>query len=83
MEHDQPCRVGYQGPAPRLPEATSCTLALVAAARDGARRIWAEGYRYSKASVVTVDLQRLEESLRALVGSAAGGWWRRCRCTNS
>ena len=51
-----------------LPEATSDTLALVRAATAGVRRVWRDGYRYSKAGVVTVDLVRLEASQRALPG---------------
>ncbi len=51
-----------------LPEATSDTLVLVAAATAGVRQVWRAGYRYSKAGVVTVDLVRLEASQRALPG---------------
>lgn len=68
-EHDRGAAQRSASLTVRLPEATSCTLTLVAAAKNGARRIWAEGYRYSKAGVVTVDLQRLEESPRALIGA--------------
>lgn len=52
----------------RLPEATSNTLVLVKAATHGVRQTWREGYRYSKAGVVTVDLVRLAASQRALPG---------------
>lgn len=52
-----------------LPEASNCTLALVAAAKDGARRIWRSGYRYAKAGVLTTDLVRLDASPRALIGA--------------
>ncbi len=72
------CHTGFSEQASRqrsasititLPEASNCTLALVAAAQHGARRIWREGYRYAKAGVVTVDLMRLEDAPRALIGS--------------
>lgn len=49
-----------------LPEASNCSLALIAAAKDGARRIWREDFRYAKAGVVTVDLERLANTPRAL-----------------
>ncbi|MGE7157025.1 Y-family DNA polymerase [Methylorubrum rhodesianum] len=52
----------------RLPEASNCTLVLVAAAKEGVRRVWREGYRYAKAGVVTVDLAPLERTQRALIG---------------
>lgn len=52
-----------------LPEASNCTLVLVAAAKRGARRIWRDGYAYAKAGVVTVDLVRLADSPRALIGA--------------
>jgi DNA polymerase V len=51
-----------------LPEATSDTLRLVAAAKAGVRAVWRPGhrYRYSKCGVVTVDLVRLEDAPRPL-----------------
>ncbi|ACB97302.1 Y-family DNA polymerase [Beijerinckia indica] len=49
-----------------LPEASADTLTLLRAARDGARAIWKEGYRYAKAGLVTMDLVRLEDAPRAL-----------------
>lgn len=52
-----------------LPEATNDSLVLVKAATWGARRIWKDGYRYSKAGVVTVDLVELATSQRALIGA--------------
>jgi DNA polymerase V len=52
-----------------LPEATNDSLALVKAATWGVRQCWRDGYRYSKAGVVTVDLVPLEGSQRALIGA--------------
>ena len=51
-----------------LPEATSDTIVLVKAATSGARRIWRDGFRYSKAGVMTVDLVDLATSQRAFPG---------------
>ncbi|RYF31630.1 MAG: Y-family DNA polymerase [Comamonadaceae bacterium] len=51
-----------------LPEASNDTLALVRAAKWGARRIWKSGYRYAKAGLMTVDILPLETSQRALIG---------------
>ena len=50
----------------RLPEATNDSLALAKAATWGARRLWRDGYRYSKAGVMTFDLVKLAFSQRAL-----------------
>ncbi len=67
-EHD----VGSPQRAPsmvvRLPEPTNDSLVLVKAATWGARRMWRDGYRYSKAGVITVDLVRLAASQRAIPG---------------
>ena len=52
-----------------LPEATSDTRILVKAATWGVRRVWKDGYRYSKAGVITVDLVPLALSQRALIGA--------------
>ena len=52
-----------------FPEASNDTLVLVRAAKWGARRIWKNGYRYSKAGLMTVDLVPLEASQRALIGA--------------
>src|SRR5829696_3945461 len=52
-----------------LPEATNDTVALVKAAIWGLRQCWRDGYRYSKAGVITVDLVPLEGSQRALIGA--------------
>ena len=52
-----------------LPEATNDSLALVKAATWGVRQCWRDGYRYSKAGVITVDLVPLEGSQRALIGA--------------
>jgi DNA polymerase V len=50
-----------------LPEATSDTLALIAAAVAVVRATWADGYRYSKAGVVAGDLVPLSGAPRALI----------------
>ena len=52
-----------------LPEATSDTLVLIKAATAGARRICKDGYHYSEAGVITVDLVPLAASQRALIGA--------------
>ena len=49
-----------------LPEATNDTLALVRAATWAVRRLWRDGYRYSKAGVISDDLVPLATSQRAL-----------------
>ncbi|UGB27208.1 Y-family DNA polymerase [Methylorubrum sp. B1-46] len=51
-----------------LPEATNDTLVLAKAAISGVRRVWKDGYRYSKAGIITTDLMPLEASQRALIG---------------
>ncbi|KQO66492.1 MULTISPECIES: Y-family DNA polymerase [Methylobacterium] len=51
-----------------LPEATNDSLALVKAATHGVRKTWRDGYRYSKAGVVTTDLAPLVSSQRAMPG---------------
>ena len=43
-------------------------MILAKAATWGARRIWRDGYRYSKAGLITVDLVPLATSQRALIG---------------
>ncbi len=43
-------------------------LVLVKAATWGAWRMWRDGYRYSKARVITVDLVPLAASQRAMPG---------------
>jgi DNA polymerase V len=53
----------------KLPEATSDTMILAKAATWGARRAWRDGFRYSKAGIVTVDLVPLATSQRALIGA--------------
>jgi DNA polymerase V len=68
-EHDRDRPQHAAAVTVRLPEATSDTLALVGAAKHGARRVWKEGYRYSKAGVITTDLVPLEGSQRALIGA--------------
>lgn len=52
-----------------LPEASNDTLVLVKAARHGARMAWKEGFRYSKAGVITTNLVMLDKSERALIGA--------------
>ncbi|WP_336510345.1 DUF4113 domain-containing protein [Agrobacterium tumefaciens] len=39
-----------------FPEATNDTFDLIRAAQAGARRIFADGYRYSKAGIIVNDL---------------------------
>ncbi|CAA2155801.1 DNA polymerase IV [Methylobacterium brachiatum] len=51
-----------------LPEASNDTLVLVKAALHGVRRAWRDGFRYSKAGVVTTDLLPLHASQRAMPG---------------
>ncbi len=51
-----------------LPEASNDTLVLVKACLHGVRKTWREGYRYSKAGVVTTDLVPLAASQRAFPG---------------
>ena len=51
-----------------LPEATNDTLVLVRAATRGARRVWRDGFRYSKAGLITTDLVPLAASQRAMPG---------------
>ncbi len=67
-EHDQRQPQQSASITIRLPEATSDTLALVAAAKHGAKQVWREGYRYSKAGSITADLVPLDRSQRALIG---------------
>ena len=52
----------------QLIEATNDTTILVRAAEAGARQIWRDGYRYSKAGVVTVELVAMDRAPRALFG---------------
>ncbi|NEU14489.1 Y-family DNA polymerase [Methylobacterium sp. BTF04] len=51
-----------------LPEASNDARALVKAATHGVRKTWRDGYRYSKAGVVTTDLMPLAASQRAMPG---------------
>ncbi len=51
-----------------LPEASSDTLLLARTATWAVRRTWRDGFRYSKAGLVTMDLVRLVGSQRALPG---------------
>lgn len=68
-EHDKGEPQHSAGVTVRLPEATSDSLALIAAAKSGARQVWREGHRYSKAGVVTTDLVPLKDTQRALIGA--------------
>lgn len=52
-----------------LPEATSDSLALAKAATWAVRKSWRDGFRYSKAGIITVDLVPLATSQRALIGA--------------
>jgi DNA polymerase V len=52
-----------------LPEATSDSLALIAAATAVVRETFRSGYRYSKAGVVAGDLVLLADAPRALFGA--------------
>ena len=67
-EHDQGSPQRSVSTVVRLPEATNDSMVLVKAATWGARRVWRDGYRYSKAGVITVDLVRLAVSQRAMPG---------------
>ena len=51
-----------------LPEASKDTLVLVKAGLHGVRETWWDGFRYSKAGVVTTDLLPLHASQRAVPG---------------
>ncbi len=75
-EHDTDAPQRSVSTVVTLPEATSDTMALVKAATWGMRRVWRDGYRYSKAGIVTVDLVPLANSQRAPIGALdreAGG----------
>lgn len=49
-----------------LPEATNDTLVLVGAARRAAKALWADGFRYAKAGIITSDLVPLATAPRPL-----------------
>jgi len=51
-----------------LPESSNDTLVLVKAALHEVRKSWRDGFRYSKAGVVTTDLVPLHASQRAMPG---------------
>jgi DNA polymerase V len=67
-EHDRSAPQRSVSTTVTLPEASNDTLALVAAACHGVRSVWRDGYRYSKAGVITVDLVPLDRTQRALPG---------------
>ena len=67
-EHDQGSPQRSVSTVVRFPEATSDSLVLVKAATWGARRVWRDGYRYSKAGIITTDLVPLAASQRAMPG---------------
>ena len=71
-EHDRDAPRRSVSTTVTLAEATSDTLVLVKAATSGARKVWRDGYRYSKAGLVTVDLVPLAGSQRALPGMGLG-----------
>ncbi|GJD95409.1 Protein UmuC [Methylobacterium iners] len=50
-----------------FPEATNDTLILSKGAMSGVRRVWKDGYRYSKVGIITTDLMDLDGSPRALI----------------
>lgn len=51
-----------------LPEASNDGLVLVKACLHGVRKIWRDGFRYSKSGLVTTDLVLLTASQRAIPG---------------
>lgn len=67
-EHDRQHPQRSVSAVVRLPEASNDSMVLVRAALYGVRSRWRDGYRYSKAGVMTVDLVPLERSQRALPG---------------
>lgn len=67
-EHDRTAPQRSAAVTVDLPEATSDTVLLTKAARWGARRIWRDGYAYSKAGLITDDLAPLARGQRALPG---------------
>jgi DNA polymerase V len=67
-EHDRTATQRSVSTTYNLPEASNDTMVLVGAACSAVRSIWKDGYRNSKAGVMTVDLVALERSQRALPG---------------
>ncbi len=67
-EHDRDRPQRSTSTVVTLPEASSDTLVLAKAATFGVRKVWRDGYSYSKAGIVTTDLMPLESSQRALIG---------------
>ncbi len=67
-EHDDGAPQRSASTTVHLPEASNDTLVLAKAAARGARHVWRDGYRYSKAGVITADLVALTVSQRALPG---------------
>ncbi|CAX23500.1 protein of unknown function [Methylorubrum extorquens DM4] len=67
-EHDRDRPQRFLSTVVTLPEATNDTLVLAKAALSGVRRVWKDGYRYSKAGIITTDLMPFEASQRALIG---------------
>jgi DNA polymerase V len=55
-EHDIGSPQRFVSTVVTLPEAMSDTLVFAKAASWAARRVWRDGYRYSKAGIMTVDL---------------------------
>jgi DNA polymerase V len=67
-EHDRDRPQRSVSTAVTLPEASNDSLVLVKAAAFGVRRAWRDGYRWSKAGIITTDLVPLGTSQRALIG---------------
>ncbi len=67
-EHDRDRSQRSVSTVVTLPEASNDTLVLIKAATFGVRRAWKEGYRWSKAGIITTDLVPLKTSQRALIG---------------
>jgi DNA polymerase V len=67
-EHDRDRPQRSTSTVVTLPEATNDTMALVKAATHGVRKTWRDGFRYSKAGIVTTDLAPPATSQRAMPG---------------
>ncbi len=67
-EHDRPQPQRSVSTVVTLPESSNDTLLLVKTALHSVWRTWRDGFRYSKAGVVTMDLLPLHASQRAMPG---------------
>jgi DNA polymerase V len=67
-EHDRTRPQRSASTVVTLPEASNDALVLVKAAPHGVRKTWRDGFRYSKAGVVTTDLLPLPAFQRAMPG---------------